>query len=481
MTQCFKKCLWLSTVLLAILHQSVSSVFAAEPHSGVESVFRELKQNTAEKSYEIQIAKSTFEQRNAQYYTAWSHWLPRADVQFAQSRSRDFTILNSGALGNFATLFTPQAVSLTQWYLTVSMPIYQRSILVGIRQASAQKDVAENQYSLKLKELDWKLRLLLGNYLFQLYQEAALTTSIRLAETGLKEAKLRFSLGQKTVIDVLRAQANAAHFRSQKTAQERQNAAALGELLEYTGLNLAELQGTGIGEFTQTEEQLAQSIDQLTQWDTILPKLQPFLDAPFNPNWPDQKESIGLESQITHNSLTYKNALSEHELVRTQVKAISASHWPDLKIQGTLNRQTNNWNNTLSFEQPSYSLALVLTIPLFSGGSLWSQLSERKWAVQSSELKAEREILHLKTEIENERIGIRSSLQALEEQILILQQNEEIVRLSFKSYQLGKTTIVELLGGQQDLIRAKTTLARTKLDLSILLRQLALNLGVQLE
>ena len=63
---------------------------------------------------------------------------------------------------------------------------------------------------------------------------------------------------------------------------------------------------------------------------------------------------------------------------------------------------------------------------------------------------------------------------------LTVDQNQQVRELSFKSYQLGKSTMVELLDSQNALIESKINLAQSKTDLAVSTRQLAWNLGVPL-
>ena len=186
-----------------------------------------------------------------------------------------------------------------------------------------------------------------------------------------------------------------------------------------------------------------------------------------------------LEHQIVNSSPVYQRYTFEEELRHRQAKNAFAQEWPELLVKGSLNKQAQSWNDAFTGENHSYSAALVLNIPLFSGGSLISSYSEAMKAQHASELKAETEILHFKNEIENERLQMEALKTSLEAQKIALTQNDEIVRLSFKSYQLGKATMLELLGSQNELIDSKLIVAKTKLDLATLARRFAWNLGVK--
>ncbi len=431
-----------------------------------------LKEKTLEKSYDIQSARATYHQRQAQIFTAWTHWLPHVELQTSQMLGRDFSILSSGNLGPLANTLSPQVYSLKRAELALYFPLYKRSIHVGITHSLNEKEVAANDFDLKKSELDWRLSALLGDYLLQKYKEATLENSIQIAKTNLKEAELRFELGSRTKIDLLRAKANLFSLDSKKSSTQSQRESSLHALLEYTGLTFEEFKETEVEKISQNEAFLFESIDALTQTQSALEILKPLLRE----NAPQEKQM--LEKKMVESSPTYHHLLFQNELALSQAALLTSNEWPELSLRGSLNKQSPNWNEVFTSPQRSYSLAVVLTLPLFSGGSLVSSHLEKHFANQASEFQVQKEILKLKNEIENEREQIQTLLSTVSAQKLSLAQNEEIVRLSFKSYQLGKATMLELLSSQNDLIDSKVNLAKTKIDLSILVKRFAWNLGV---
>jgi outer membrane protein TolC len=439
----------------------------------IESTFQYLKQKAADNSYDIKIADKTAVQKGAQLYTSWTRWVPRVDLQLSQSRSKNFAFLTSGALGGLSGAIEPQALSLARWDLNLTFPLYRRSVLLGIQQSSIEKLLSQEQRQLKLTELDWRLRSLLGNYLLASFRVETIGKSIEIAKSNMTEAKLRYELGQRTRIDVLRTEANLASLESERILQQERQTTELNRLLEYGGFLQNDIQDSGLSNLIETEEALSTVIDQFTEVKPTLPTLEAFLGA-------DAETTARLEKQIVDLSSTYKTFIIQEELTSSRARNLIAQEWPELVLQGSINKQTPEWNDALKSGDRSYSLTLALNIPIFSAGSSISSNVE-KWNAQDiGHLKREQDILHFKDEIESERTQIRSLLKALEARKLNYAQNEEIVRLSFKSYQLGKTTVVELLGSQNDLINSKINLAKTKIDLSNSVRQFAWNIGIQL-
>lgn len=444
--------------------------FASQTPS-VNVVFEQLKNRTSEVSPDIRSAQAAYDQKRAQTYTAFARWAPRLDLHLSRSRSIDYSIITSGALGQTGptSLFNPQEVNLSRWQLDLDFSIYRRAVHVYALQSLAEKNHAEQQLQLRKSELDWRLHLLLGDYLLKLYKIASLKNSITIAKSNLKEARLRFELGQRTKVDVLRSEANLVSLESKALTYEQERVASASALLEYTGLDRQELKSTGLEDLMGSEDAVSMHIDTFTQIEELEKKSESYLS--------EEK----ISQTIASSSPVYKTYLAEQEASDARAQALMEREWPELSITGNLNKQGPKWNDAISTGSVSHSIALVLTVPLFSGGTTISSYREKKYAEQSSAIKTERDIIRLRDEAQDDLTQIRALQKALQSQVLNKSQNEELVRLSQKSYQLGKATLVELLGSENDLFESKLALAQTKLNLSVLLRKFSWKLGVSLE
>lgn len=460
---------WMLLTLNLIIGSTLAS---AQTSSGIDGAFQKLKSEALMQSYEIRIAREGAQQATFGKLTSWTRWMPKLDLDLSQTRSRDYSILTGGSLGNLSSALslTPQIISLSRWDLSLTFPIYNRSIYLGVKQATADQVLAEDRLRLKEGELDWRLRSLLGNYLTQKYKVATLQTSIQIAEQNLRESTLRFEMGERTKIDVIRSKANLLALQSKKLAYQQEKMTGLSEFLEYSGLTLSQLEKAGFD--LTSEEGLLGLINEFTKTDQILFQLKSILE--------ENNSNILLEKSIVNSSPVYVSLLSEEESSIRKAENLSAQEWPQFSFRGGLNQQSNHWSNVLSTGNISYSAALTLKIAIFSGGSFFSTRKEQAHLVATSRLKAEKDILRLKNEVERDRNQIRLLMATLEAQKMNLEQNEELVRLSFKSYQLGKVTLVELLTAQNDLIDSKINHVKSKQEFSTLLRKFAWNMGVSI-
>ncbi|MEK6705898.1 MAG: TolC family protein [Bdellovibrionota bacterium] len=452
-------------VLIAAFTVIIVLVSSTPSFAGpVTEIYARIRTHTLENAPDIRSAKATLGQKQAGLYTSWTRWLPRADVQLSQSRIQDFSILTGGSLGS-ATPFTPTEVSLSRWALNINVPIYRRSVHAGLLQAYAEKSFFEENLNIKTSEVQWKLRSLFGAYLFQTYKFLSLGKSTEFAETSLKEAKLRFELGERTKVDVLRAEANLSSLVAKALSAEQESTAALTAMFEYAGLDRQDLK-------ISSEDAFQDAINEFSNIEELFKILNQYI-ADGN--------IAGMGERIARLSPLYRNYLSNESLADSRARSATVQEWPELILQGSINKQAQTWGEAFSPDNRSRSISVVLSVPIFSGGSLFSTTKEQNRMNEVSRIKTDSDIMHLKSELEEDITRIMAMKKALQSHTLNLAKNEELVRLSQNSYRLGKTTLLELQAAQNDLLDAKVTLAETKINLSVLLRKFAWNLGVQTE
>jgi len=367
-------------------------------------------------------------------------------------------------LGAQAAFFRPEPQSLARWNLVLSLPLYDRSTWLGIDQNSIEARLYGMQLQAKESELDWRLRSFLSQYLIDSYKSATLMDSLRSAETNLREATVRFELGSRTRIDVLRAKANVASLESKRLNYEQSRATSLHRFLQETGLDSG-------------EKSLAAAIDRFSSVEGTLPLLEPYLGETM-PS--DESGPNALEARITDASPVRANDLVQEELAISRARTTLSQEWPNLRIQGNLTKQGPGWKEAFSPGDQSYSIGLVLNVPIFSGGSLFSTSIESSSAQEVARAQAHRDVIQLRNDLEIQAMRIHALRKLIESLKLTLDQNEQVRELSFRSYQLGKATMVELLDSQNALIESKIGLAQSKIDLAVLTRQFAWNLGVPL-
>lgn len=435
-----------------------------------EEIFHKIESEAAQKSPDIRQAEANYEQASGHNYVAWTRWAPRLNLQLSKSRSKDYSLLTSGSLPlDFGFPMDPQQTDLVRWQLIGTFPIYNRATHLGATQALWEKRLAEQQFELRKQELHWKLKQLVGNYIVAAYREAVSRNGIETARESAREMRVRFEIGQKTKIDVLRAESNLATLESRWITSQQQASTERYSLADGSGMTPQELAAMGLDEKPMNEEQLAGWIEALGQNSAKeLTHLTPYLETA-----PDKRAQKAIEASPYYASLYSQGRVSS---VRSGLAF--AAEWPELTLQATLGKQTPQWKEAWESGMRSYSMGVTLSLPIFSWGSSVASYRESSAAHESARIQNARDTQKFFNDLESQTLQIKSLSKAIEANSLRMQQDQEIVRLSMKSNQLGKTSTVDLLSAQNDLLSAKVELAESRVRLAVLLGQLAWNLGV---
>lgn len=417
-------------------------------HSAGQSLayFEKWKNIIQERSPELQVKRELREQKKMAQWSAGGSWLPRLDWQLSSNRTN-------------ANLFTGAIGSTTEYrqsVLALSFPIYRRSTDLNLRLASTEFDMAQDDYEGALFEIDWKLRQWVGQWLIAEYKSAALLKSLEAAKRTAHETRIRFERGSRSQLDVLRTQAQMTSLESQSLSAKNEARIALDNLLQATGLTLADLEEAQFPWKSATEAQLETLLSQLT-------------------NVSNQKmERQEVVQRFLEKGRVKKNI--ERTFVSSQLKAklVFAKEWPELTLKASHQRLAGDWDE-LGTSPESRNVGLTLTIPLFNFGSGYSGYRESSALESVARIQSDQNLRAglLKVEQLFDQIQVLKKISQAQE--LRRNQSIELERLTAKSYELGKSTVQDLLSAQNETLNAKVDVAKSRLELVIAERQLEWN------
>jgi outer membrane protein TolC len=293
-----------------------------------------------------------------------------------------------------------------------------------------------------------------------------LRNSIVISENHVQKIQRGYDLRDQTKLALLRAQANLKELEARKDLNEQRRDSTFRDLLDYTAIPEDTPVWHWLKEVLDTEERTAGCINSFADLHGGLTLMQDFL-----------KESTTdehLRNYFVDNSLLYKKIILERDLAKTKAQQYTQQEWPALYVRGELDRKDDTRLNEYSGEG---SIGLVLNIPLFSGGTLFSNIKTKDMATKIASIQEHSNILRTFNSIANKKKSITSLVSVYQKQQIHIEQQKEIVILSFKSYQIKQTSMQDLLTSKNRLIDAKNLLMRTTADLGILLRQFAWELG----
>jgi outer membrane protein TolC len=166
----------------------------------------------------------------------------------------------------------------------------------------------------------------------------------------------------------------------------------------------------------------------------------------------------GSEASLDRNS-QMRQLATQAEMLAKQIRMQQYAYLPTLSMQLSYNyyTQSDKFNLAQWKWLPSSTLALSLSIPIFSGGQRYHTIKQTR--VQANELDLQR----VNTERQL-RIGIRQSLSTMETSMRsydaatdALKSAEKAYDVAAKSYEVGRSTLT-------DLNNTELTLTQTKLQ-----------------
>ncbi len=432
-----------------------------------------LGEQAKKNSPEVRLAQENLKSASSNHYTQLAHWLPKLDLQLSSTRGRDFSLFASGTLPAAFSGYSPPEVTLFGWAIRGSFPLYQKGRFLAIQASNIEGDLARLRLDEVVARLNARLVATLGKYLLAEFKLVPLADSIRIAENNFRESKVRLELGERTKVEVLRSEANLLSLKGRRGSYEQERRESLTGLLDFLGTAEGDLKELGLKDFLQNEQTLSDLVEQLTRPENMSESLRDFFRG--------EKEEVKARiiQLALEKGLTYKRILVEEELAKAQAKSVTTQEWPELLLSGSLFKQNQEFSNLWNSGQQSYSVGLVLNIPLFIGGSLFSAYSDQWSRERSAEIQGNKERAKFLGDVESLWLGSQAQMQSLESLNTSVEQYKELVRLSSKSYELGKTTLWELLSLQNEYADVKVQRAKARIDLLVSLYQLAAYIGVK--
>lgn len=391
--------------------------------------FRSLQEKSKDISPELKTVRAFRSQKKAENYTRFTSHLP--NVNLVLKREKDFFEDKNAALRALGI-----GVLNSSWAIQYEWSLVNFNQIQDTRKSFAEKDKSDIDVEIKESEYPIQFTTYFLNYLLAKYKTAAVENSLKKAETGKKEAQLGFDLGQKTKIDVLRSDANLVSLTSKKTSYIEEEQNAKNRFVEYSGLEQKDLDFVS----NLSEEQILELINSLS---SVAAK----------------KEVPNLRA-----SPKYQSLQMEEKINRLALSDFTRNEYPDLRIQGSYTNAADSWDGTLHNPTRSHTVALVLTIPLFNGGSFASSHFEKYFAKKQIEYSIGLKKQQLENDLNTTLIRINALETLVSSLTLNVSQFEELYRLTSKSYQLGKSSLFELLEVQDDLLDSKINLAQNKIQ-----------------
>ena len=429
----------------------------------IDGLYKNIFLKTMEVSSDIRIASRTREQKYYQRSTAGAkRFAPTVDFSIAQKH-----LYNDDDQSINETDFV-DGPDVSDWSFDLELPLFRQYASVNYDIAKQEFDLAENTLSIKRNDLDATLRELLGNYMVAVYRLLNLQNSVLLSTDHVARIRRGYELRDQTRLALLRAQANLKELEARVDLERQRRDTSFREFIDFSGLEQDDMLFTQLDTLLSGEKQTAEVISSFAQVEVSLATIEQYLDT---------LNDDALLSVYLINSYLYRQLIIERDLSESRADRYTQEEWPELSVQANYGRKEDTRFSDLDSDG---SVGLYLSVPIFSGGTLTNNIKTRREAVDLAFEQLHSDNRKTFNRLLNRKKTIISLRNIYQKQKINLLQQEEIVRLSIKSFTIKQTSMQDLLTSKNSLIDAKNLLLKTTMDIGSQVRLFAWELGVPL-
>ena len=412
---------------LLVLLMVLAGLFTAIPVYAGPFDLSTAYQKAAEYDAQIREAKADANISKEEVAKARSQFRPRVSASFQQGRSETLSI-TPYYYGTYQR--NNQFYNSKTYNLSVQQPLLNLSSLAEYKQAMAV--AAKSDYLLLNEESNLIVRITEA-YCNALYAEDNLEFSqshIKASLEQLQQTKRRYEKGFGTITEISEAQA----------AYDM----ALAEGVEI--VNTLEFSRRELEHFTGV-------------YPDELCKLIPEKINLVKP-MPDSVESwVQLARADNHEVAA---ARYETQIARKEVDKQRASRYPTLNLVAGQSYNLSDSNYIIGSEYNTYSIALQLSVPIYSGGYVSASVRQ----AQARRLKAQEQLSGQERGVESDvrkyYNGVITSISQIQAYEQAVKSGEVALKGTKKGFEVGLRTNMEVLDADQKLLSNKRNLAKSR-------------------
>ncbi len=329
------------------------------------------------------------------------------------------------------------------WQLQLTQTLFRWDQWITLKQADKQVAQAEAQY--RAAQQDLMLRVS-QRYFDVLAAKATLEAGEAAKDSigrQLEQAEKRFEVGLIAITDVQEAQASYDSAVASVIEGKRTLATAGEFMREITG----------------------QYYESLADAGPDVPLISP------NPNDVDQWVKTALEQ-----NMTVEASRLAAQIARDEISARKSGHMPtiDLFAQRSNDDQSTNRDDkgTLNGQPIGHlpadsdiwadAVGVQLNVPIFSGGSVRSQVKEAGFQYRAAQEQLERSARQTEREVRDSFLSVNSEIARVEALAKSVESNQTALRATEAGFEVGTRTTVDVLDARRNLFEAERDYARSR-------------------
>lgn len=369
---------------------------------------------------------------------ALSAFLPQLSASASLQRQRlDYLSTSSPFLQAGRSSYTTNK----SWTVTLSQTIWNFQSYWQLREADLQVASAENTYLQAQQDLVFRVAQAYFNVLAAEDTVRADIAARDAFKSQLTESQQRFKVGLSTVTDVQQAQ----------SSYDTSVATLIGDRRSLA--NQRQALTVIVGRYTAQLEPLKQDIPL----------------APPSPTAPEPWVNAARKDNFD-----LRSADLQHQASKRDVSVKRSQYYPSLALQGSVGQSDSG--GQLGSNQRDYAVGLTVTIPIFQGGLVQSQVRQAEATAQQSGAQYQLTLRQTDQQVRDAYQAVISGIAS----VRAFKQAVESSRVALKStqigYRVGTQTEINVLTAQQNLYSALKSYYQSRytyIDSVLTLKQLA--------
>lgn len=362
--------------------------------------------------------------------------LPQARAQFfpsvglTASRGKNQLQTTSSFFGQAQTGF--QRYNNANDSLSAKVPIFRKQLFAQYSQAKAL--VADANAKLETEEQSLVMRVTEAyfNVLLADEQVDVLEITRRAYATQVEAARRGFQAGTGTRTDIDDAQA-----RLDLTVAQQLEARQAAEISRRRLESLVNQPVKDIAPVDVRKLQLTPPTPaSIEEWTTLADAASPEVDS--------------LRAQV--------------DAARAEVDKAKSGHYPTLDAYASIGKTNSDNVNSINTQYYQKSVGVQLTVPIFAGGYINSQVREAIARLEAAENQLEGLRRDLAVRVHQEYRGVTEGLAKVEALETAVKSAEQLVISSRRSFEAGVRTRVDILNSEQQAGTARRDLAQARLQ-----------------
>jgi outer membrane protein len=256
----------------------------------------------------------------------------------------------------------------------------------------------------------------------------------------LDQAEARFKIGLIAITDVEEARASHDTTAAALIAAKRALASTLELLREIIG----------------------------DPFDSLARPIEPFEMANPDPISEDRWVEMALQQ-----NLSLVSSRLAADIARENVSIQRGGHYPSLDLVGSAGKLTNNQLDVYPDGSPAggtflderqRSIGIQLTIPIYSGGLVSSQVRQAVYTHRAAKERLERVARQTEHDARDAYLGVLSEISRVKSLHRAVDSNLTALRATESGYEAGTRTAVDVLQSRQQWVQAQTDYAHSRYD-----------------